>query len=150
MATNFPTSLDSYTTKIDNTDDVLAAHVNDLQSAVSALETKMGVTSSAVNTTLDYFLKHASGAYRTHTHDGSSDDGAKLPMSSLSEVSIAGLTNLQLLRYNSSSLRWENFTLTLALDDLSDVIISGPATRQGIYYIGASWVNGYPNAVYAA
>jgi hypothetical protein len=151
MSTNFPGSLDSYVTKSDNTDDVLAVHVNNLQDAVEAIEVKVGGTSSAVNTSLDYFLKNVSGAYRTHTHDGTSDDGAKIPMASLSEVAIVSLLNQQYLRYNSSSAKWENYTLSISLDSLSDVVITGtPATRSGIYFDGANWVNGYANAVYAA
>lgn len=78
MATNFPASLDSYATVVDNTDDVLAAHMNDKGDAIEALEAKVGVDSSAVSASHDYFLKHASGAYRTHIHDGTSDDGATL------------------------------------------------------------------------
>lgn len=42
MSTNYPTSLDSYTTKTDNVTTVLAAHVNDLQAAVVAIETLVG------------------------------------------------------------------------------------------------------------
>jgi hypothetical protein len=56
MATNFPASLDSFTTKVDNETAVLAAHVNDLQSAVTALEAKVGVNSSAVTTSHDKIL----------------------------------------------------------------------------------------------
>lgn len=81
MAINYPTSLDDDTslyTVVDNTNDVLAAHHNILRDAVKALESKVGVDSSSANTTIDYFLKHASGAYRNHTHDGSSDDGVIL------------------------------------------------------------------------
>ena len=54
MATNFPTSLDSYTTKVDNVDDVNAADINNPQSAIEALEAKVGVSSSAVSTSHDY------------------------------------------------------------------------------------------------
>lgn len=150
MSTNFPGSLDSYTDKTDNVDDVLAVHVNNLQDAVAAIEAKLGGSSSAVNTSFDYFLKNATGAFRTHTHDATSDDGAKIPMASLSEVSIASLLDEQYLRYNSSSAKWENYTLSIGLDDLDDVTITTPATREGIYYTGAVWVNGYANAVYAA
>lgn len=78
MATSYPSALDSYTTLVDNSDDVLAADSNDRSDAIEALEIKLGVNSSAVATSIDYFLKHASGAYRIHQHDGSSDDGAKL------------------------------------------------------------------------
>lgn len=39
MSTNFPGALDSYTTKADNVDTILAAHINNLQDAVVAIET---------------------------------------------------------------------------------------------------------------
>ena len=83
MATNYPTSLDVYTTLTDNTDDVLAAHANDRGDAIEAIEAKVGINSSAVNTSIDYFLKHASGAYRIHVHDEGSDDGLKIPIANL-------------------------------------------------------------------
>jgi hypothetical protein len=76
----YPVSLDSFVTLIDNTDDVLAAHSNERGSSIVAVQTKVGIDNSAVATSLDYFLKHASGAYRTHTHDGTSDDGANVPL----------------------------------------------------------------------
>ena len=50
----FPTSLDSFVTKYDLIDDVLAADVNSLQTAVAALEAKVGVNSSTVTSSLDY------------------------------------------------------------------------------------------------
>jgi hypothetical protein len=46
MSTNYPTSLDSYTAKTDGVDDVLAAHVNNLQDAIVAIETKLCVGNS--------------------------------------------------------------------------------------------------------
>lgn len=48
MATNFPNSLDSYSTKQNNVDTIAAAHVNDLQDAVVALETAAGVGALAM------------------------------------------------------------------------------------------------------
>jgi len=42
MTTNYHGSLDSYTTKVDGVDDVVAAHVNDLQDAVVAIEGVLG------------------------------------------------------------------------------------------------------------
>lgn len=38
MASSFPGAIDSFTTKVDGVDDVLAAHVNDLQDAVVAIQ----------------------------------------------------------------------------------------------------------------
>ena len=45
MATNFPTSLDSFTTKQNNIDTIAAAHVNDLQDSTVAIETLLGASS---------------------------------------------------------------------------------------------------------
>lgn len=44
MPTGFPTtSIDSYSTKVNNVDTIAAAHINDLQDAVVAVETALGV-----------------------------------------------------------------------------------------------------------
>ena len=43
MTTNWPGAVDSFSVKVDNVDDVLAAHVNNLQDPVVALETALGV-----------------------------------------------------------------------------------------------------------
>lgn len=75
---SFPSDILVAYTLVDNVDDVLATHPNTMSSEIRAIETKLGIDGSAVVTTIDYFLKHASGAYRTHMHDNSSDDGATL------------------------------------------------------------------------
>ena len=54
----YPTSLDSFTTKVDGVDYPKASHINSLQTAVEALEAKVGVDSSAVATSLDYIIKN--------------------------------------------------------------------------------------------
>lgn len=149
MAT-YPSGLFSWTTVVDNVDDVLAAHPNSLAAEIIALETKIGVDSSSVNTTIDYFLKNASGAFRTHVHDGTSDDGAKFTINNHSDVNITSVQDDNILQYNSSSGKWENVPLTSTLDGLSDVTISSAATRESIYFDGTDWHNGYPNAVYAS
>lgn len=45
MATNFPTSIDSYTTKVNNVDTIDAANVNGLQDAMVQVETILGASS---------------------------------------------------------------------------------------------------------
>lgn len=57
MATSFPTSLDVYTTLVDNVDDVLAAHANDRGDAIEVIEAKVGIDGSAVTTSHDYKLR---------------------------------------------------------------------------------------------
>jgi len=58
MSTNFPTTIDSYAAKVDNTTDVMAADINNPQDAIEALEAKVGVDSSAVVTSHDYLFAH--------------------------------------------------------------------------------------------
>ena len=58
MASNFPTSLDSYAVLVDNTDSIVAAHPNDRGDAIENLEAKVGINSSAVATSHDYLLRY--------------------------------------------------------------------------------------------
>ncbi len=97
---DFPSSLKSFTTKVDNVTDVLAAHVNDLQGEVAALEAKVGVDSSAVSTSLDYIIKNTSSGHR---HDGSDSRKVKV-----TDLDVAGLTTSQLLRTNSGGTAVES------------------------------------------
>lgn len=150
MGTNFPTSLDSYSTKVDNVDNVMAAHINNVQDAVEALEAKIGIDGSVVTNSLDYFLKHSSGAYRTHTHDGSSDDGANIPINNISKINTSSLSDNQILRYNAATGNFENETLTTDLNSLSNVSTSGASQYDALIYNGSTWEKGTPYAVYAA
>lgn len=68
MTTSFPGALDSYATLVDNSDYVLAANPNDRGDAIEAIEAKIGVDSSAVATSIDYLLKHASSVDPGHSH----------------------------------------------------------------------------------
>jgi hypothetical protein len=54
MATNFPTSLDSYSALVDGTDILEAADQNNLRDAVEAVEAKVGIDGSAVTSSHDY------------------------------------------------------------------------------------------------
>jgi len=61
MADDFPsqfpaTAIDSYTTLTDNTDNVVANHPNARGSAITAVQTKVGVDNSAVTSSHDYKL----------------------------------------------------------------------------------------------
>lgn len=56
MPTLFPGSLDSFSTKVDGSSDVLAADTNNLQDAVTALQTKVGVNGSSNTSSVDYKL----------------------------------------------------------------------------------------------
>lgn len=57
MSTNYPTSLDIFTNPVATSDTNVVSHAQQHQNhndSITALETKVGVTGSAINTTLDY------------------------------------------------------------------------------------------------
>lgn len=58
MATNFPTSLDSLSDVVTGTA-ILISTTNNIQDSIEALETKVGVNSSAVTSSHDYMLNVA-------------------------------------------------------------------------------------------
>jgi len=57
ISTNFPTNLDSYTTKA-NGDTIAEGHINDPQDAIEAIEAKLGIDGSADTSSHDYKLAH--------------------------------------------------------------------------------------------
>ena len=71
MATNFPSSLDSFTDpvssdKLDSPDH--AGQHTDKNDAIEAMQTKVGIDSSAVVTSIDYLLKNAASEDPGHVH----------------------------------------------------------------------------------
>lgn len=46
MATNFPGAVDTYTVKVDNVSDVLAADINNVQDAIVAIQNRIGANAS--------------------------------------------------------------------------------------------------------
>jgi len=146
----YPTSLDSFTTVVDNVTNVMATHVNEKNTPISTLQAKVGIDNSGVTTSIDYFLKNAGGTFKTHIHNGT--DAAKVALANLSDTNVSSISDQQILRYDLATGKWKNYTLTLTFSNLSDVTISNPALREGIYYDtgDSKWKNGYANAVYAA
>lgn len=73
MATNFPTSLDSFTNPASgnflNSPDHASEHAN-ANDAIAALETKVGIASSAVTTTHDYKLSGVTGSDKAASKTG--------------------------------------------------------------------------------
>lgn len=78
MSTTFPTSIDSYSTKVDGVDDVLASHVNNLQDAVVAIETFIGAGGLSLSQGVRVFnsaaLTIGTGAWTTLTFNSESYD----------------------------------------------------------------------------
>lgn len=71
MAINFPTSLDSFTNPTATSDTNLVPHAtqhSNANEAILALEAKVGINNSSVNSSLDYLLKNASSSNPGHKH----------------------------------------------------------------------------------
>ena len=105
-STNFPTGLDSYTDLIDLTNDALADDINNPRSALMAVETKVGVDSSVVATSLDYLLKNASSVNPGHKHTQSQT--ALLPVE-WSEDGVSPPSAAEPLTINSRTVRIRKF-----------------------------------------
>lgn len=57
MASTYPGAVDTFTTKTDNVDAILASHVNELQNSIVAVETELGVDPAGGSTNLVTRLK---------------------------------------------------------------------------------------------
>lgn len=87
MASAFPSALDTHATRSTG-QTIEAAHVNDLQDQVRALEAKLGVDSTVVTTSIDYKLKATASVDPGHKHSDTS-------LNSLAHTKLAytGLTS---------------------------------------------------------
>ena len=74
MAINYPTSADTFTTKVDNVNDVMAVDVNDVQDAVEILEKRVGITGDEAIVATTKMLIYANTAPANWTIDAALDD----------------------------------------------------------------------------
>lgn len=117
MASNYPGSLDTFTTKTDKQDDYAAAHMNDVQNAIVAAQTEMGVNPAGsltdVVTRLDY----------VQDSDGALAKGSAFPVSGLVDGQVFYRTDQNTLYvYNGSS--WDSQG-----QSLSNVLFSWSSTE---------------------
>ena len=85
MATTFPTTVDSFTTRANNVDTIDASHVNNLQDSVVAIETLLGASSTR-RTTWEPALTYSTTAPTSITY-GTSNAGFYARFGSLVYVS---------------------------------------------------------------
>src|SRR6185503_3246116 len=115
MATNYPSNIDTNSTGGTlnvqaSTTPLSTGHVSshqNLTDATIALETKVGIDSSADSTTIDYKLKSASSINPGHKHTSTS---LTLALANLSDVLITTPADGNGLIYNGSASKWENST----------------------------------------
>ncbi len=78
----YPTSLDSFTANVDNVDVIYASDVNELQTAIQSLESKVGVDGSAVTTSHDYKLSGVTGSNKAVPNNGGTLANPKITVGS--------------------------------------------------------------------
>jgi len=107
MPSNYPGSLDSYTDKTDGVDVVMAAHINNLQDAIEAIEIELGTDPSGESITVASAIQGKIGPsggnlsgdltadsgvkidgvdISVHTHSGAAGDAPNLPISSVTSL----------------------------------------------------------------
>lgn len=112
----FPSTLDDFTPKVDNTNDVMAIDINELQTAIEALEDKVGADSSAVTTSHDYKI--------AQLESGKQDALGFTPENVANKVtSISGSsTDTQ---YPSAKLVYDQLATKLATSAFTDAAVTG-------------------------
>lgn len=125
MSTNFPTSIDSFTTHI-NGDVIDPAFDNNQQDALLALEAKVGVDGSAVATSHDYKLSGVTATDKAASKTGSET----LTNKTLTTPIIAAISNTGTLTLPAST---DTLVGRATTDTLTNkTIVAGNNTISGI------------------
>ncbi len=112
---NFPTSLDTITDKVDLVDDIMAADINGAYDAIEKIEAKVGVNSSAVATSLDYKVTNASSSNPGHKHtvaNGATDVTASAAEINVLDDVVAGTTTANKALVVGASKQLNELTVT--------------------------------------
>lgn len=138
MATNFPTSLDTFVNPAatDNLATVNHASQHDnINDSVAALEAKVGINGSAVTTSLDYKINHLSGATVTPGVLRSTTSVATFePMLATGTVSLSGGGTQYTFFTSPISFTTTQIRYAIA----TSVSSSGSGTSIGLYSVDAS------------
>lgn len=135
---NFPGSLDSFTTRVDNVDPVIAADHNNQSSAIVAIETKIGVDSSSDVNSIDYFLRHASGRFRTHDHSGGAN-GPVIPVANVTgAVDVTGNQTIDGIKTLSSIPILPGTNPTADNEAVRKAYVDGKAIKQMIFFVAGA------------
>lgn len=120
MAADYPTSVKSFATKVDNVDLVMAADINDIQTEVTAIETQLVTSKLATLTT-------APAASKVLTTDGSGNPtwAAKAPDSDL----LDGINGA------SFALKADLTITGFSLADDTAMTVLAPNIARGLFFL---------------
>lgn len=129
---SYPTTIDDFTPNVDNADVIYAADINELQTAIEALEAKVGVDSSVVNTSHEFKLNEVTGGDEavgktaTQTLTNKTLTAAKVPLGSDAVGDMRYTSNAdgtqtripvgsdnQILKLNGTTPGWEAEAVTV-------------------------------------
>ncbi len=160
----YPSNLDSFTANTDNVDVIYASDVNELQTAITALETKVGVDGSANVDTVDYQLSgvtsgdKAASLTGTEALDNKTLTSAKVPLGSDAVGDMRFTSNADgtqtripvgsdnyILKLNGTTPGWEaESTVAAATDTTSGTSILATASQ---ITAGTASESGFPLVV---
>lgn len=136
MPTNFPTSLDTFPTAADLSDDTLATkphsttHGN-LGDAVLAVQTKVGVDNSGVTSTFDYRIRAIENGRAAANGYASLDANTRVPTAQLaSGTPVNGYAPV----YNGTTVAWAEVTQSNELVDEKDLLVRAGVDGDGIWW----------------
>lgn len=69
------------------------------------------------------------------------NDSPTTSLAALSDTNTAGAVSGQFLMYDSGTGDWIPADVSLAVEDLSNAVISSPASGESLVYDGSNWVN---------
>lgn len=160
MATDFPTSLDSLTnpnsTDGQNSPSHSTQHAN-ANDAIEALETKVGINSSAVTTTHDYKLSSVTASAKAVSTTGNQtiggiktvDEGAIVTAPNTYSPSAAGTATLDLSLANDHEITMPAGNITIALSNPTtgqkftvSILQDGTGSRTVTWFSTIRWVGG--------
>jgi len=121
MAATFPSGVKSFTTKTDGVDKIYAAHINDIQDEVTAIETELTKTTGSV---VDHGAltglgdnDHPQYSLTTHDHDS---DYLGITAKAANSDKLDGLDSSAFVQSSALGV-WQNWDPTL---DTGDTILS--------------------------
>ncbi|MCK5307183.1 MAG: hypothetical protein KAJ73_01095 [Zetaproteobacteria bacterium] len=126
MTTVWPGAVDSYTTKVDNVTDVLAAHINNPQDAIVALETSLRDTSLMR-------VKNTSGSTVAANDVGYIDEAGEFKLTTTANLDVAWAVVVEGAANNADIIVTNKGLVTVILNancSIGDYLYTSTTTKQ--------------------